>query len=109
MRSSPLTALQPSCTVTCTMSLKLSISEARARLPELAHRVMDAPGEVVIIEHRDRKERLVLTTESHYRAMEAAVQEGKKKQGKPPFRLLPNAISPKAFNDAALVSVTGSL
>ena len=70
------------------MSLKLSISEARARLTELAHRVMDTPGEIVIIEHRDRKERLVLTTESHYRALEAAVQDAKQKWGTAPFRLL---------------------
>lgn len=49
---------------------------------------MDTPGEIVIIEHRDRKERLVLTTESHYRALEAAVQNAKEKWGQAPFRLL---------------------
>jgi len=55
------------------MSLRLSISEARARLPELAQRAIAAPGEPIIIEHRDRKERLVLTTESHIRMLEAMV------------------------------------
>lgn len=69
------------------MTLKLTISEARARLPELAQRVMGAPGEIVIIEHRDRKERLVLTTESHYRMLEAAMLDSKK-QGSAPFKLL---------------------
>lgn len=68
--------------------LRLSISEARARLPELAQRVMDAPGEMVIIEHRDRKERLVLTTESHVRMLEARAEAFMKRTRKgTPFRL----------------------
>jgi PHD/YefM family antitoxin component YafN of YafNO toxin-antitoxin module len=54
--------------------LRLSISEARARLPELAQRVMDTPGEMVIIEHRDREERLVLTSESHIRMLQARAE-----------------------------------
>ena len=62
--------------------MRLSISEARARLPELAQRVMDAPGEVVIIEHRDRKERLVLTTESHLRMLEARAEARMKRMQK---------------------------
>jgi hypothetical protein len=55
------------------MSLRLSISEARARLPELAQRAIASPGELIIIEHRDRKERLVLTAEGHVRMLEAMV------------------------------------
>jgi hypothetical protein len=58
--------------------LRLPISEARARLPELAQRVMASPRSVVIIEHRNRKERLVLTTESHLRSLEAIMENTKK-------------------------------
>jgi hypothetical protein len=68
------------------MRMKISISEARARLPELAQSVMDSPGRVIIIEHRDRKERVVLTAESYLRSLErkaAAMSE----QEKPPFKL----------------------
>jgi hypothetical protein len=53
--------------------MRLSISEARARLPELAQRAIDAPDQLIIIEHRDREERLVLTTEGHIRMLEAMV------------------------------------
>jgi hypothetical protein len=53
--------------------LTLSISEARARLPELAQLVMEMPGQRIIIEHRDRKERVVLTAESHFLMLEAMV------------------------------------
>lgn len=63
------------------MELRLSISEARARLPELAQRVMDTPGEKVIIEHRDRKERLVLTAESYVAMLEATVTEMRSRIG----------------------------
>jgi hypothetical protein len=54
--------------------LRLSISEARARLPELAQLVMEAPGRAIIIEHRDFEERLVLTTESSIKALETTVK-----------------------------------
>ena len=54
--------------------LRLSISEARARLPELAQRVMDSPHEVVIIEHRDYEERVVLTSERHLQYLEALAE-----------------------------------
>ena len=63
------------------MELRIPISEARARLPELAQRVMDAPGEKVIIEHRDRKERLVLTAESYVAMLEATVTELRSRMG----------------------------
>ena len=55
--------------------LRLSISEARARLPELAQLAMGAPGKAIIIEHRDFKERLVLTSERSIEALEAAVKK----------------------------------
>src|SRR5687767_1290610 len=55
--------------------LRLSISEARARLPELAQRAIATPGAVIIIEHRDYSENLVLTTEGHYRMLEALVEK----------------------------------
>jgi hypothetical protein len=58
--------------------LRLSISEARARLPELAQLVMEAPGRAIIIEHRDFQERLVLTTESSIQALETAVKNAPK-------------------------------
>jgi hypothetical protein len=64
--------------------LRLSISEARARLPELAQLAMGSPGRVIIIEHRDLKERLVLTTESTIKALEAGVN---KKPKTPTFKL----------------------
>jgi PHD/YefM family antitoxin component YafN of YafNO toxin-antitoxin module len=51
--------------------LRISISEARARLPELAQRAMASPESVIVIEHRDYSENLVLTTEAHYRMLEA--------------------------------------
>jgi len=64
--------------------LRLSISEARARLPELAQLAMGAPGKAIIIEHRDFKERLVLTTESSIQALETTV---KNIPTPPPFKL----------------------
>jgi hypothetical protein len=59
----------------------LSISEARARLPELARYLAETPEGVVLIEHRDRAERLALITERRLRYMESLlsatlVQEG---------------------------------
>lgn len=53
------------------MSIRVSISQARARLPELALRAMEAPHDYVIIEHRDHEERLALTTERYIRMLEA--------------------------------------
>jgi PHD/YefM family antitoxin component YafN of YafNO toxin-antitoxin module len=66
--------------------MRISISEARARLPELAQSVMDSPGRVIIIEHRDRKERVVLTAESYLRSLERKV-EAMKQQPTAPFKL----------------------
>jgi hypothetical protein len=59
----------------------LTISEARARLPELARYLGKTPDGVVFIEHRDRAERLALVTEKRLRYLESlvaacAVREG---------------------------------
>ena len=62
-------------------ALTLSISEARARLPELAQLVMESPGKRIIIEHRDRKERVVLIAESHLIRLEAMVEHLKQQGG----------------------------
>ena len=51
----------------------LSISAARARLPELARYLSGAPDGVVFIEHRDRAERLALITERRLRYLESLV------------------------------------
>lgn len=48
---------------------------------------MDSPGEIVYIQHRDRKERLVLTTETHLRMMETMVMNLRKQLTTAPFRL----------------------
>jgi len=55
------------------MSRTISISEARARLPELARYLRRAPQRVVFIEHRDMEERLALVTEGRLRYLEALV------------------------------------
>ncbi|HEX7048813.1 MAG TPA: hypothetical protein VF188_01275 [Longimicrobiales bacterium] len=65
------------------MTRKLSISEARSRLPELAHRVARSPGAVEYIEHRDLDETLALTTKSHLEYLEATVKELRKKVAVP--------------------------
>ena len=49
----------------------VSISEARARLPELARYLSGSPDGVVLIEHRDREERLALITERRLRYLES--------------------------------------
>jgi hypothetical protein len=54
-------------------SLSLSISDARARLPELARRLAEDPEGVVFIEHRDRAERLAVITEKRLRYLESLV------------------------------------
>jgi hypothetical protein len=61
----------------------ISISEARGKLPELAHRLVRSPGSVVYIEHRDLEERLALTTQSHIQYLEAMVHELKKSVTQP--------------------------
>ncbi len=51
----------------------INISEARARLPELARYLRRSPSRVVFIEHRDMEERLALITEGRLRYLEALV------------------------------------
>jgi hypothetical protein len=55
------------------MPNSLNISEARAKLPQIAQSLIREPGSVVYIEHRDLDERLAFTTESHLRYLETMV------------------------------------
>jgi hypothetical protein len=57
------------------MKRQISISEARARLPELAHRIAGSPGRVEYIAHRDLDEDIALTTRSHLRFLEDSLRE----------------------------------
>jgi hypothetical protein len=59
----------------------LSISEARARLPELARYLSATPDGVVFIEHRDRAERLALVTERRLRYLESLVASSLVREG----------------------------
>jgi hypothetical protein len=68
-----------------TKPLRIPISEARARLPELAQRAMASPNSIIIIEHRDYDEKLVLTTEAHYRMLEKKAKNIR--PTKPKFKL----------------------
>lgn len=61
----------------------MSISEARARFPELAKKVSARPGAVEYIEHRDLQGHLALTTASHIAYLEATIAELKKRLGTP--------------------------
>jgi hypothetical protein len=83
--------------------MRISISEARARLPELAQLVMDTPGAEVIIEHRDRKERLILTTERHLRTPEAMVHSLRQQVSVAPFVLAGSVTSELSDEDLEAV------
>jgi hypothetical protein len=89
--------------------MELSISEARARLPELAQRAMDSPEPRIYIRHRDRKERLVLTTESHIEMLEAMVMNLRKRLGRPSFRLEGSAATELSADDLAAAIAAGRL
>ena len=52
------------------MPKHLNISEARARLTEMAHRIADSPGRVEYITHRDLEDDIAMTTRSHLRFLE---------------------------------------
>jgi hypothetical protein len=65
---------------------ELTISEARARLPELVQYVTSRPDAVVRIENRRRGKRVVLTSEGYLRWLEAVVKESKKGDAQP-FKL----------------------
>jgi hypothetical protein len=65
------------------MPHSINISEARARLPELARRVAATPGSVEYIEHRDLPERIALTTASHIEYLKTMVAELKRRTTRP--------------------------
>jgi hypothetical protein len=64
----------------------IQFSEARARLPELVHRVARHPGEVVVIRHRDLAEHVALVSLAHLRGVEERLAELRGRLG-PPFQL----------------------
>lgn len=59
----------------------ISISEARARLPELARFLAGTPEGVILIEHRDRAERLALITERRLRYLESLLTASLVREG----------------------------
>lgn len=65
------------------MERRPNISEARARLPELARRVAATPGAVEYIEHRDLREDLALTTASHIQFLETTIAELRRRTTRP--------------------------
>lgn len=75
------------------MLRKFNISEARARLPELARYVIDAPERVVMIEHRDLPDALVLTTAGHMEFLTTRIRELEKRVA-PAFCLAGSIQSP---------------
>jgi hypothetical protein len=84
------------------MARRLRISDARARLPELARYLSRSPHAVVFIEHRDLEERLVLITERHLRYLEAMV-DGAKRRRAGSFKLagsVSSSLSDKAIEEA---------
>jgi len=68
------------------MERPMGISEARARLPELARRIVAAPGRVEYITHRDLEEDIVMTTRSHLRFLEDSLAEMRRRSASS-FRL----------------------
>lgn len=60
---------------------RVSISEARARLPELARHVVARPGTAVVIENQRMSEAVALTSERHLRFLEAQAMELRKQAG----------------------------
>ncbi len=68
------------------MPRRINISEARARLPELARYVIESPERVVLIEHRDLPAPLALTTEAHLNYLHTVIRELRKRNGSE-FRL----------------------
>lgn len=64
----------------------MNLSEARAKLPQIARTLAREPRTVVYVEHRDMDDRLAVTTESHLRYLETMVREMTRRNA-PPFRL----------------------
>jgi hypothetical protein len=65
--------------------MKLSMPEARARLAELVQAVLDSPGQTLVVDYHDRHERLVLTTETRIRSLEALTNELLAQAARPPL------------------------
>ncbi len=57
------------------MAKQMSISQARARLTELAHRIAGSPGRVEYIAHRDLDDDIAMTTRSHLRFLEDSLAQ----------------------------------
>ena len=57
------------------MPKHLNISEARARLTEMAHRIAGSPGRVEYITHRDLEDDIAMTTRSHLRFLEDSLAQ----------------------------------
>lgn len=68
------------------MPRRINISEARARLPELAQYVASSPDRVVLIDHRDVEGPFAFTTAAHLTYLTTLVEELRKRLGEP-FRL----------------------
>ncbi len=84
----------------------MNISEARARLPELAKRVSSRAGAVEYIEHRDLSENLALTTASYIQFLETTLAELKKLKTTP-FHLegsVSSSLSDKDLHTALAVA-----
>lgn len=62
------------------MPRRLRISEVRARLPELAKYLSRSPHAMVLIEHRDMRDRLALVTERHLRYLESIVDGARRRR-----------------------------
>jgi hypothetical protein len=61
----------------------LNISEARARLPELARFLARNPANIVLVQHRDLDDRIALITERRLRYLENMIAEMKKQLTRP--------------------------
>src|SRR5688572_21991962 len=68
------------------MRRRIGISEARGKLPELAKHLARNPTDVVLIEHRDLRERIAMTSEENLRYLETMADE-LRKQAAGSFRL----------------------
>lgn len=68
----------------------LSITEVRRRMFDLFDEVL-ARGEVVVVQHRNREQRAVLTTEAYLRSLESRVEAASGAAGTA-FRLFDSAI-----------------
>jgi Ni,Fe-hydrogenase maturation factor len=86
---------------------KLTISEARARLPELARRVVRDPGAVEYIAHRDLPDDLALTSARHLRSLEKTIEDLRRRLNMKPFKLAGSLAS--ELDDEALESILAEI